>query len=75
MLYNSKHFKGLKSNEYPKDVNEQSGRAVSLMRQVVARVLGRDEEFSLSVKKVHQLRYVKDSTVVMVPPLEVKVPT
>lgn len=56
-------------------MNEQSGRAVSLMRAVIARILGRDEEFSLSVKKVHQLRYVKDSTIVMVPPLEVIVNT
>ena len=36
------HLSGLKSPDYPKDVNEQSGKAVSLVREIIQKVLGRD---------------------------------
>lgn len=62
---------GLKSADYPKDTNEQSAKAVELVKDLVARVMGRDEAFSLIVRKSAQRRYAKDSTLVLVPPIEV----
>lgn len=63
---------GLKSADYPKDTNEQSAKAVEIVKDLVMRVLGRDETFSLVVRKSSQRRYAKDSTMVLVPPIEVR---
>lgn len=61
----------MKSADYPKDTNEQSAKAVELVKDLVLRVLGREETFSLVVRKSSQRRYAKDSTLVLVPPIEV----
>lgn len=63
----------MKVADYPKDTNEQSAKAVEVVKDLVAKVLGRDEPFSLVVRKSAQRRYAKDSTLVLVPPIEVRI--
>ena len=47
-------------------------RALEIMKNLVMRVLGREEAFNLSVRRGAQaLRYVKDSAMLMIPPIEV----
>lgn len=66
-------FSGLKATDYPKETNEQSAKAVEIVKDLVLRVLGRDETFSLVVRKSAQRRYAKDSNLVLIPPIEVLV--
>ncbi len=64
-------FSGVRVNEFPKDLAEQNAKAVEAVRDIVKRVLGRDEPFSLVVRKSNQRRYVKDTSLVIIPPVEV----
>lgn len=71
-VHNFHSFIGLKADDFPKESSEQSARAVEMMRSLISRVLGREEEFTISVRKSVQRRYAKESSKVIVPPIEVQ---
>jgi hypothetical protein len=49
----------------------QSVKATEIIGELVRRVLGRDEEFSLSVRRNITRKFAKDSTQILLPPIEV----
>ncbi len=55
----------LKTNEYPKDGASQNAKAVTLTRDLVSRVLGREEPFTLTVRKITQFRYSRDNLILV----------
>ena len=62
----------MKSAEFPTDAPSQAARGMEIMKDMVTRVLGREEKFSLSVRRGSQaLRFAKDSAMLMLPPFEV----
>lgn len=58
--------------DFPKDIAGQNSKTVEVVRDLLKRVLGREEDFSLSVRKSAQRRYAKESPMVMIPPVEVR---
>ncbi len=64
---------GLKSKDFPKDMSEQNARANDIVKDLLKRVLGRDETFSLTVRKSGQRRVFKETDLIMIPPIEVVV--
>ncbi len=63
---------GLKAPEFPQELAEQNARASELIRDIIKKVLGRDEPFTLTVRKSGQRRYAKDTMQVLLPPIEVE---
>lgn len=63
---------GLKTDSYPREASEQNAKAVGMIKELMQKVLGRDEEFSLSVRRSTQQRFAKDSKLILVPPIEVR---
>jgi hypothetical protein len=57
--------------DFPADLASQNSKTVDIVRSLVEKVLGRREDFSLTVRKGSQRRYAKDSSMVMIPPVEV----
>lgn len=57
--------------DFPKDIAGQNSKTVEIVRDLIKRILGREEEFSLTVKKSAQQRYAKESPMIMIPPVEV----
>ena len=49
----------------------QNAATVKIVKELVTKVLGRDEDFSLTVRGGKQRKLSKDTTMVMVPPVEV----
>jgi hypothetical protein len=70
---NSFYFKGIKAKEFPREPGEQKDRATELVSTIVQKVLNREETFSIAVRKTQHVRYAKNSTLILVPPIEVKV--
>lgn len=64
-------FAGLKTDTYPKEAGEQNAKAVGMIKELMMKVLGREEEFSLTIRKSTQQRFAKDSKLILVPPIEV----
>jgi len=62
---------GLKTKEFPKDLSAQNAKSIELVKEIIRKVLNRDEQFTLTVRKTTQTRYAKDSSLVLVPPIEV----
>ncbi len=62
---------GLKVKEFPREQGEQRDRATELIKDLVQKVLNREEAFTVVVRKTHQVRYAKNSTMILVPPIEV----
>lgn len=65
-------MKGIKTKEFPKDHAEQHVQAVEIVKDLIKKVLNRDEKFTLTVRKVAKVRYAKDSALILVPPQEVR---
>jgi hypothetical protein len=63
---------GVKVKEFPKEMVEQNARATELVKEIVRKVLNRDEPFTLTVRKTTSVRYAKNSTLILVPPIEVR---
>ena len=57
--------------DFPKDFSEQSNRATEIVRDIIKKVLNREEPFTLTVRKTTNIRFAKDSSLVIVPPIEV----
>ncbi len=57
--------------EFPRELPEQSIKATELVKGIIWKVLNREETFSITVRKTHQLRYAKNSSAILVPPIEV----
>lgn len=71
-IVNILHFLGLKCAEFPKDLPSQNTKAMEIIKELVTRVLGREEQFTLSVRRGTQnIRYAKDSPLLLLPPIEV----
>ena len=63
---------GLRSADFPKELSAQNMKATSMVHELIKRVLGREEAFTLSVRKGSgTVRYARDSTMLLVPPVEV----
>ncbi len=63
----------MKSSDFPKEAAAQNVKATSMIHELISRVLGREEAFSLSVRRGSgTLRFARDSTMYLVPPIEVK---
>jgi len=62
---------GMRSDDFPSDLAGQHTKAMILVKDLVSRVLNRDEEFTVTLRKTVQRRYVKNSSQVLLPPLEV----
>jgi len=58
--------------DFLKDIAGQNSKTVEVVRDLIKRVLGREEDFSLTVRKSTQRRYAKESPLIMIPPVEVK---
>lgn len=63
---------GLRTADFPKALSEQNSKATEAVRELIKKVLNREEEFTIILRKSNQRRYVKDSTEVIIPPLEVR---
>ncbi len=66
--------KGLKVKEFPQELPEQSVKATEMVREIVRKVLNRDETFSITVSNTYQVQYAMNSTLILVPPIEVLFP-
>jgi hypothetical protein len=65
-------FLGLKRPEFPSDLAGQNAKANEIIKEMINKVLGRDEKFSLSVRRgANVLRRARDSTLLLLPPIEV----
>ncbi len=65
---------GLKAAEFPKDPAAQSMQANIIIKDLLTRVLGREEAFTISVRRGSgTLRYARDSTLLLLPPIEVSI--
>jgi len=62
---------GLKAKDFPKDYSEQHTKAVEIVKALIAKVLNREETFTLTVRKTAKVRYARDSTMILLPPVEV----
>ena len=49
----------------------QNSKTVEIVKTLLEKVLGRSEDFSLSVRKGVNRRYAKESSYVLLPPVEV----
>ncbi len=64
---------GLKCSDFPKEAAAQNVKAGSMIHELIVKVLGREEPFNLSVRRgTGTLRLARDSTMYLVPPIEVK---
>jgi hypothetical protein len=63
---------GLKSLDFPKELAAQNVRANAMVHELIIKVLGREEAFTLSVRKGSgTVRYARDSPMQLLPPIEV----
>ncbi len=63
---------GLKSAEFPSDLAGQNARATEIIKEMIKKVLGRDEAFKVAVRRgANVLRKARDSTLLLLPPIEV----
>jgi hypothetical protein len=63
---------GLRSNEFPKELSAQNMKATAMVHEMIKKVLGREEPFTLSVRKGSgTIRYARDSNMLLIPPIEV----
>jgi len=62
---------GLRCKNFPKEIGDQHLIANEMMKDMVLKVLSREEPFSLTVRKVVQRKYAKGTNEVIVPPVEV----
>jgi len=74
-LLTTSSISGLKSKEFPKDYAEQHTKAVEMVKALLNKVLNREETFTLTVRKIAKLRYARDSSMIILPPLEVRTHT
>jgi hypothetical protein len=62
----------MKSSEFPKEPSGQNAKATTMIHELIKRVLGREEAFTLSVRRgTGTLRFARDSTLYLVAPIEV----
>jgi hypothetical protein len=61
----------LKSLDLPREIAGQNAKAVEVISELVKRVLGREEKFSLTVRRSTQRCYLKDTSTLLLPPVEV----
>ncbi len=63
----------MKTSEFPKETAAQNAKANAMIHELVVKVLGREEPFSISLRRggTGTLRYARDSTLLLVPPIEV----
>ena len=71
MCINSTLILGLRATDFPTDIAGQNSKTVEIVRALVEKVLGRHEDFSLSVRKGTNRRYAKESAFILLPPVEV----
>lgn len=57
---------------FPGDIAGQNARTSELIRELIGKVLGRQEEFAVTVRRGSARRYAKESSLVMIPPVEVR---
>ncbi len=57
--------------DFQKESNEQQLRANEMVKNLITRILGREEEFTVVIRRAVMKRFNKDSSLIMVPPLEV----
>jgi hypothetical protein len=63
---------GLRTTDFPKDVAAQNVKANAMIHELIVRVLGREEQFGISVRRGSGTqRYARDSNMLLVPPIEV----
>jgi hypothetical protein len=66
----------MKVAEFPTDLAGQNTRANEIVREMIKKVLGREEAFKVSVRRgANVLRKARDSTLLLLPPLEVRLYT
>ncbi len=66
------NFTGLKAKEFPKEIAAQNMQASIMIKDLISRVLGREEPFTITVRKGSgTLRYARDSSLLLLPPVEV----
>ncbi len=67
------NFIGMVTSEFPKEAAAQNARAQTLVHELVKRVLGREEPFNISLRRGGSgtIRYARNSTMLLVPPIEV----
>jgi hypothetical protein len=63
---------GIKTKEFPKDLPSQITKATEIVKGIIQKVLNREEEFTLTVRKQSVLKTARDSALIIVPPIEVK---
>ncbi len=63
----------MKSAEFPTELASQNARATEMVRELIIKVLGREEPFKVSVRRgANILRKARDSTLLLLPPIEVR---
>jgi hypothetical protein len=66
-------YVGLKSSEFPSDLSGQNAKATEMIKEMMKRVLGREEAFKVAVRRgANVLRKARDSTMFLLPPIEVR---
>jgi hypothetical protein len=62
----------LKSSEFPTDLAGQNARATEVVKELMVKILGREESFKVAVRRgANTLRRARDSTLFLLPPIEV----
>ena len=61
----------MRSATFPEKLSDQTSKAIELVRALIMKVLNREEEFTLNLRKSNQRRFDKVTHEVIVPPLEV----
>jgi hypothetical protein len=63
---------GLKRAEFPTELGAQNVKATEIVKELIVKILGREEPFKLSVRRgANVLRKARDSTLLLLPPIEV----
>jgi hypothetical protein len=66
------YYPGLKAKEFPKEIAAQNMQANIMIKDLISRILGREEPYSISVRKGSGTqRYVRDSPLLLLTPVEV----
>lgn len=61
----------MKIENFPKDLAAQNVKGSEVVKELIRKVLGREEPFTLLVRRSGQPRFAKDSPQMVVPPMEV----
>jgi len=67
------YFSGLRARDFPVDLAAQSEQAKLIVQDLMRRILNREEDFTVFVKRVAVRRMARNNLEVLLPPFEVRI--